>query len=244
MKRIIPFKKEIFFKTNISEITSISLEHNLSIDNQDIKGEFIVNGDYKISDRSKMVETFDYKIPFEISIDDIYDISNALVDIDDFYYEIINNQILSVSIDVCVDKIKERLIINEIPNLEEKKDIIEELYEEQKKEDNLSIEENDINIEKKINQENRCIEKGDIIPGKEEFDNMENKKEIIEKNESKNKDIVDNNESNKEEITDKINSLFSNVGDSNNYVAYNVYIIREGDTIDGIIEKYETTEDE
>ena len=37
MKNIIPFKKDVIFKTNISEVTSISLENNLSIKDDVIK---------------------------------------------------------------------------------------------------------------------------------------------------------------------------------------------------------------
>ena len=33
MKKIVPFKKDINFKTNIAEITSISLEHTLKVGN-------------------------------------------------------------------------------------------------------------------------------------------------------------------------------------------------------------------
>ena len=36
MKQIIPFKKELLFKTKVSEITSISLEHNLSLKEADL----------------------------------------------------------------------------------------------------------------------------------------------------------------------------------------------------------------
>ena len=228
IKKIIPFKKEIPFKTNISEITSISLEHNFFIENQNINGEFTVNGDYRVSDSSTMVEMFEYIIPFNYKLDDIYDLSNAIVDIEDFYYEIINDNILSISIDICIDKLKERLIINEIPNLEEKKDIIEELYVEQNKDEFVSNVRED-NINQNIIEENRCIEENDIIPVKGELDNL------------KNQSIIDNK---KENISEQINSIFSNIGDSNVYVAYNVYIIREGDTIEKIVDKYDITEDE
>ena len=37
MKNIIPFKKDVIFKTNISEVTSISLENTLSIKDDIIK---------------------------------------------------------------------------------------------------------------------------------------------------------------------------------------------------------------
>ena len=41
MKQIIPFNKEIAFKTMIGEIQSISLEHTLKIkDDNNIKGDF------------------------------------------------------------------------------------------------------------------------------------------------------------------------------------------------------------
>ena len=106
MKNIIPFKKDVIFKTNLSEITSISLENTLSLENDTLKGEFIISGDYKVSDRSTTVEPFDIRLPFEISIDDKYDTKSATIDIDDFYYEIVNNNVLSVSIDVLIDKLK------------------------------------------------------------------------------------------------------------------------------------------
>ena len=39
-------------------------------------------------------------------------------------------------------------------------------------------------------------------------------------------------------MQEKINSLFSNFSkDSEVYVTYNVYIVREGDTIESILEK-------
>ena len=227
MKKIIPFKKDINFKTNISEVTSISLEHHLSFNNNDIIGEFIISGDYKVSDKSLTVEPFEFNIPFEIMLDDIYDTSSACVDIDDFYYEIIDNSILSISIDVCVDKLKEVLIKEELVNIEEKKDIIEELYEEQ----NNNLEDKLSNIE-----DDRCIEEDDILPGEKEIDTMEDKI---------NEEVKINKDDNvkKEDINDKINSIFSNVGDNSMYVTYNIYIIREGDTIESILEKYGVTEE-
>lgn len=218
MKKIIPFKKEVIFKTNISEVTSISLEHNLKVDNLNIVGEFIVSGEYKISDNSQTLESFNLNIPFEIILDDIYDTSKAIIDIDDFYYEIIDEKILSVSIDVLVDKLSEILIKDEIPVIEEKKDIIEELFEEENNSREAVIEEKD-----------RCIEEDDIIPGEKESMKMEedNIQDEVEK-----------------DINTKINSLFSNMGDGNMYVSYNVYIIREGDTIETIMNKYNISEEE
>ena len=50
MKKIIPFIKDLSFQTKISDVTSIALEHNLSMENADsIVGNFIVSGKYKIN---------------------------------------------------------------------------------------------------------------------------------------------------------------------------------------------------
>ena len=92
MKQIIPFKKELLFKTKVSEITSISLEHTLNIKQEDlISGEFHINGDYKMTEGSINREKFDFKIPFDIALDSRYDMNSIVIDIDNFYYEIINN---------------------------------------------------------------------------------------------------------------------------------------------------------
>ena len=71
MKKIIPFKKEIIFKTNLAEITSISLEHSLKKQGDHlIAGSFSLNGEYKITDTSTNTEVFSYDLPFDIHIDD------------------------------------------------------------------------------------------------------------------------------------------------------------------------------
>ncbi|MDD3392181.1 MAG: LysM peptidoglycan-binding domain-containing protein [Bacilli bacterium] len=112
MKKNVPFKKDIIFKTNLSEITSISLEHNIiSIDDNVISGEFIINGDYRIIETSSNIEPFSFNLPFEVALDDKYILDKVTVDIDDFYYEIINNNILSVNIELLVDKLEEKPLI-------------------------------------------------------------------------------------------------------------------------------------
>lgn len=114
MKKIVPFKKDLNFKTNLSEITSISLEHSLKLSNNNlVTGNFIITGDYKMTDNSTNTESFSFELPFDINIDEKYDTKNLNIDIDDFYYEIIDNKILSVNIDVLLDKLEEvPLIVN------------------------------------------------------------------------------------------------------------------------------------
>lgn len=129
MKKTIPFKKDIAFKTNLSEITSISLEHTLQVGKDNlISGDFIVAGEYKMVESSVNVEPFSFNIPFEVSIDDRYEVSNIIVDIDDFSYEIINNNILTINIEILIENLHEKPMKKK---QEEKKIITEEVREEQ-----------------------------------------------------------------------------------------------------------------
>ena len=173
MKKIIPFKKDVIFKTKLGEITSISLEHNLKIIDGTIEGNFIVDGEYKEDLESLNSEPFNLKLAFKNVLDEEFDASNAIVDIDDFYYEIMDNNVLSISIDVLVDRLEEKPIIR----------------------------------------------KDDVIDDKEV---KKKKKEEIELN----------------EIKDKITTIFNTSNNEDNYVTYNVCIIREGDTLETIMDKY------
>ncbi len=103
MKKIVPFTKDLMFKTKIGEITSIALDNTLKLDNEVVSGEFIISGTYKLLEGSQIEEEFKYNIPVDITIDSKYDTTNCLVSIDDFSYEIINEEKLKVNISVMLD---------------------------------------------------------------------------------------------------------------------------------------------
>ena len=132
MKKLIPFQKDLSFDTKIHEITSISLEHTLKLKEEyQISGEFIISGTYKLTEASINVDPFEYKLPFNISIDSKYNTKNIEVDINDFYYELINNEILSINIEVIIDGLeeKEEIIMREhsVSKIEEDTREIEEV---------------------------------------------------------------------------------------------------------------------
>ena len=140
MKKIIPFKKEITFNNNIHEILSISLEHNLKKNtNNFITGEFVISGDYRMTDISVNTENFEFKLPFDIELDEKYIIDNAVIDIDDFYYEILNSNTLVINIDVLLDRIEEKEEVIEImPKIEKVEPIkVEVEVPEVKKEEKI-----------------------------------------------------------------------------------------------------------
>ena len=124
MKKIIPFKKQLTFKTNVNEITSIALENTLHTKQNEIEGDLIINGTYKITETSELIDNFEFKIPMNIELDEKYITENIIIDINDFYYEIINNSILEVNIEILLDnlieKIEEPKIEKETIKLEER----------------------------------------------------------------------------------------------------------------------------
>ena len=178
MKKLIPFKKEIELNS-LYEVTSISLEHTLDKEGNTVLGKFIVSGEYLATETSTNTIPFNYDIPFTIALDDIYDISDAVIDISDFYYEIVNNKVLELNIEVKLDNINEILIPrNDVIDIDDSLD--------------------------EVNIVNECIEP------------LEERKE---------------------------NSIFTDFDEKDNFVLYKVYIVREGDTLDNIMSKYNVTKD-
>lgn len=103
MKQVIPFSKEIVFKTNIGSITSISLEHEEKIKEGEIVGDFIVFGDYKIHNDTTEKELFKYRLPFTALIPDNILQSTINIDVQDFTYDQINDNTLRVDIDFYLE---------------------------------------------------------------------------------------------------------------------------------------------
>ena len=106
MKEIVSFKKEIDFNTMLDKITSISLEHTLGLtEEKNIKGDVIVSGTYKQTEASQIDNPFSYKIPVDIELDDKYDLTNLIIDIDDFTYEVLEGNKLKINVDLLLDKL-------------------------------------------------------------------------------------------------------------------------------------------
>lgn len=121
MNKIIPFTKDLTFINDIYEISSISLEHNYETSDNEIKGEFIINGEY-IKNIIDEKEPFLFNIPFSTIIDYDFDKEKIKVDIDDFNYKIKNNNILEININLLIDN---------ICKLEEKEETIEEIKDDE-----------------------------------------------------------------------------------------------------------------
>lgn len=200
MKKIVPFKKDIIFKTNLSEIVSISLEHSLHLEkNSLITGEFIVSGEYKMADTSIDTEKFSFNLPFDINIDDRYLLDNMTVDIDDFYYEIVNNNVLAVNIEVLIDKLEEKPVEKVVVDVNPVEILTEPVIMEENREEIIEEDRHDSDI--------------DEIP------------------------VIKDVETEQSRIN--IDTIFDDLNDdTETYTTYQVYIVREGDTLELILQKY------
>lgn len=115
MRQVIPFSKNIEFKTMINEITNISLEHTLSLnENNSVSGDFLITGKYKINQSSPTEEDFSYKIPIDIAIDPKYKTESIELEIDDFKYEKVDSNKLKVDIDLSIDNLERKEEIEEL----------------------------------------------------------------------------------------------------------------------------------
>jgi hypothetical protein len=232
MRKIIPFKKEILFKTKLKEVTSISLEHDYKINDDVITGEFLVSGDYKITSSSINREEFNYKIPFEIAIDSRYDTSTMNLDIENFYYEIINEEILKVNIDVYVEgeykKEEEKGTTSQVEEIGEDKEEIMADVEDRIDEENTQ--EGTVNIMALENKKTNLLDVENSLT-----DNSPNNINITNNNPSIN--VNDN-------TTNNPINIFDNINMEETYSTYYVYIVKENDTIEDILTKYNITKEE
>ena len=266
MHEIVSFTKDIEFKTMINKITSISLEHTLMLSGSDsIKGDFIVSGTYKMTAASQLENDFSYKIPVDIVMDDKYDLTNLVIDIDDFTYEVVDEEILRVNIDLLLDKLELKKV-EEVKEDEKEKEednlvTLDDLFMESDTKEKLELDDLDSHSEKEItdkadaiikdekaSEENRDSEEKMTL---NDVESVENEKEVQSiavnsvdtENIKKEKTILVKNES--DDMKTHGASLFSSFDSSTEtYSTYSIYIVRENDSIENIMTKYNTTREQ
>ena len=229
MKQIIPFKKDLPFKTKVSDITSISLERKIEIlDGGIVTGTFYITGDYKMNEGSINREEFSFDLPFDITLDPRYDVNSVKADIEDFYYDVINDDTLKVNIDLYIEAeyLPDTSLDNNILTEEDKSD--NEMNDVQKEDEHAEEDRNKLKSDSK-NDENIEIEKDKEVT----FEKIKNDDATM--NDS---DIECN------DVDDFANDLFSNLDNTETYTTYYVYIVKEEDTIDKIISLYGVTKED
>ena len=217
MNKIIPFTKVITLNERFLEIKKIALDDTLKLEEPLlIKGDLIVRGCFKNEEKE---EDFSYPIPVEIAIDSKYDTSKCSIGIDDFYYEIINEQNIRVKID---------LVLDDLFYKEEKEESVELVLEDNRGDYDEFYEE-DLALDKETSQ-------------KELVNNLLNDNDV------KNASILNNNTNNSVSINnDTVNpmeNLFNETNEEKEYSIYSVYVLTENDTLEYVLDKYKVTKED
>ncbi len=249
MKKIVSFEKELDFPSMIGEITSIALDNNLDfIDQNTITGTFTISGSYKMTEASTLEESFKYEIPVDITLVETFDLSSVKVTIDNFNYEVINDDVLKCNIDVLIGGIEEIVLEEElIDNTEKNPDEVISTEELNLKEmesvrecDGDKMEDKELDMEKSDIQEEVEFPFKQISEVKELNKEQEDKKEGDDKKMKNEEKELDNNLEGQ-----NISSLFEAFSSTDEtFKTYSVYILRREDTIETVLNKYSITREE
>ena len=161
MNLTIPFTKDIKFSSNISEILSISLEHEYTVNELGVLGNFIVSGEYKTHEVSVNKENFEKVLPFSVDLTNKIDTDSLDFAIEDFTYELKDKNTLKVNIEYSIkaNPLKEEVF----ESVEDANETLEEML------DNIDLEEkeerNDEVIEEKT--EEKVEEERDTVSEEE-----------------------------------------------------------------------------
>ena len=236
MNKKINIEKKIMFSKNIGEITAISLEHDLVFLSSDsIEGNLIVSGKYRSMLVAEMEESFNYKIPVEISLTDSLNLDTSKVGINDFNYSIVDDKYLLCKIELSVEGEIIETLRECDGNSENNNDDIPRIDQ---------LNNSEIIINNSIS--NNVIESDDnniqnIVSNKNIIDNENISTNVTENNED-DENKSDEDDKNNESLNDKF--LFNIDTDKETFGTFIVYIVRENETINTIISKYNTSIEE
>ncbi len=219
----IPFESEIKFKTNISEITKMSLEHDFNVNDDKILGNFYVSGEYKVHSISINKEPFNYTLPFTVELREDIDTDTLEFNIEDFSYDVIDNDTLKVNIEYSL-KGEERKV-----------------EEPKNNETDNNVEFERVN-EEELNSELAFID--DFLDNKEnETDDNRNEEvlesEVTEEKEVNIEDQKENKDDEKRDIVEEEKTIMETIKDSDDtFVTYHVHIIKESETLESVALMY------
>ena len=214
MNCIIPFESKVKFNCPVKEICSISLEHEITQNDSEVLGNFLVSGTYKEHELSVNTSDFKFTIPFNVELTNRIENESLEFSIDNFTYEIDGNE-MTVMIDyiVSADDIREEIITEEI--IEDPLDLIEAVPDREEK---PVLPVNEPVIIEQLPEMPRDLEKEPI-------------KEVVSTS----------NEEIRENINPEI---VSGLETENDYMTYHVHIVKEAETLESIALTYKITKDD
>ena len=177
MNCIIPFESKVKFNCPVKEICSISLEHEITKNDSEILGNFLVSGTYKEHELSVNTSDFKFTIPFNVELTNRIDNESLEFSIDNFTYDIDGNE-MKIMIDyiVSADDVREDILLEEV--LDDPLDLIEEVMP-------VEVEKTNEDRDKNLKEEISKYLESDLATKDAEI-----KPEIEEKREEINPEIV------------------------------------------------------
>lgn len=222
MKENFEIEKELKFNSNLYEILSISLEEKHDIVNSKIVGNFFVSGEYKVHEISLNKEKFNFKIPYEYGISSDIDVDSIRVDITNFIYDVMDS---TLYVTIAYDVVGER------------KDIL--LFDDEEDLDEfLKSREVEFVMDEMISDIEECQSQqvDEVIDELEKIiEEDKGKKEVLKKEEVSEELHVDcerNIEAAKENLLNSIKV------EDDTYITYQIHIVKESDSLESILVKY------
>lgn len=233
MKQIVTLEKEIAFKTMVGEISSISLEPDLSfINDSEIEGNLIISGTYKMTEASTIEEDFNYKVPVEIMLTTSLEEETRGVDINNFTYAIVNEEALQINVELIIEGL-EKIEVEEENEEEDNSDVRDASVEE---DDSTREEIEVLTTEESAKEELPSFEEVEELPS---LENIAIKEEVpVMMEEAIEVEPTMKEDTNNKQVMDSIFSAFANTDET--YSTYSVYILREDDNLEEVMAKYNT----
>ncbi|MDD4705996.1 MAG: LysM peptidoglycan-binding domain-containing protein [Bacilli bacterium] len=248
--------KELMFKSNIYEITSLSIEHSYDVVGSNCEGEFILSGEYRLHEVSINKEDFSFRIPFSTELRSNVNLDSVEVDINDFSYEL-NEDVLEVHIEYLIRGEQSLIEFADEADLDEflknnEAEIVD--LSEEKKEIELNAESSLENAER--DEVDKVLELDEEL--KEDNDDR-NEEEILvpinqlyqepiiipetpithEERHHKDEEEDEIKEEPKVTETDK-NTIINSINSEESFITYHVHTVIPSDTLESICALYNT----
>lgn len=231
MRENFEIEKELKFNNNLYEVLSISLEEKHDVIDNKLIGNFLVSGEYKIHEISLNKEKFNFKIPFKYDITNDIEFDSLEVDITNFIYDVVDGSLfVTIAYDIVGDR-KDILLFDDEEDLDEflksrevelvMDDVIDEIDD---------ILEPITCVKDEINEEKEII----IEDKSNSF-----KEEIKLKSNDKTEEVSERNiEAAKENLLNSVKV------EDDNYITYQIHIVKENDSLESILVRYNMSLDE
>lgn len=230
----IPFTSDIKFKTNISEITKMSLEHDFNINDTQVLGNFYVSGEYKVHEISINKEPFNYTLPFTVELSEEIDADTIEFNIEDFSYDVVDDNVLRINIEYSLKgEERQKEEVDETAGVEFERVNEDELTSELSFIDDFL--ENDNKADSEIREEVKEEKEETSIEIVEE--KAEVKEDELKGEEEKVTPVVD--DSAREISKEEEKTVLETIKDSDDtFVTYHIHIVKESETLESIALMY------